>query len=126
MTDFIITVLGTCGISSIITFFLTKRKYNVEVQGGAIENADKSLDFYVKLVNDMKQHLEDIKAQNQAEFEELKQQNTELKKQVTDLSDEIFSMKKFACYKDTCKRRLKDPKQKAVRNTTKKKSNEVL
>ena len=112
MTDFIITVLGTCGISSIITFFLTKRKYNVEVQGGAIENADKSLDFYVKLVNDMKQHLEDIRAQNQAEFEELKQQNTELKKQVTDLSDEIFSMKKFACYKESCKGRWEEPKQK--------------
>ena len=112
MTDFIITVLSTCGISSIITFFLTKRKYNVEVQGGAIENADKSLDFYVKLVNDMKQHLEDIKAQNQAEFEELKQQNTELKKQVTDLSDEIFSMKKFACYKELCKGRWEEPKQK--------------
>ena len=126
MTDFIITVLSTCGISSIITFFLTKRKYNVEVQGGAIENADKSLDFYVKLVNDMKQHLMDFKAQNQAEFEELKQQNTELKKQVTDLSDEVISMKKFACYKDSCKRRCKDQKQKAVRNTTKKKSNEVL
>ena len=126
MTDFIITVLSTCGISSIITFFLTKRKYNVEVQGGAIENADKSLDFYVKLVNDMKQHLEDIKAQNQAEFEELKQQNTELKKQVTELSDEIFSMKKFACYNDSCQRRRKDPKQKVVRNTTKKNSNEVL
>lgn len=126
MTDFIITVLSTCGISSIITFFLTKRKYNVEVQGGAIENADKSLDFYVKLVNDMKQHLMDFKAQNQAEFEELKQQNTELKKQVTDLSDEILSMKKFACYKESCNRRWKDQKQKAVRNTTKKKSNEVL
>ena len=126
MTDFIITVLSTCGISSIITFFLTKRKYNVEVQGGAIENADKSLDFYVKLVNDMKQHLMDIKVQNQAEFEELKQQNTELKKQVTDLSDEILSMKKFACYKESCNRRWKDQKQKAVRNTTKKKSNEVL
>ena len=126
MTDFIITVLGTCGISSIITFFLTRRKYNVEVQEGAIENADKSLDFYVKLVNDMQQHLVDIKAQNKAEFEELKQQNTELKKQVTDLSDEILSMKKFACYKESCNRRWKDPKQKAVRNTTKKKSNEVL
>ena len=126
MTDFIISVLSTCGISSIITFFLTKRKYNVEVQGGAIENADKSLDFYVKLVNDMKQHLEDIKAQNQAEFEELKQQNTELKKQVTELSNEILSMKQFACYKASCQRRRKDPKQKVVRNTTKKNSNEVL
>lgn len=128
MTDLIITILSTCGISSIITFFLTKRKYNVEVEGSAIENADKSLDFYVKLVEDMKKQLIDIKAQSKSEFEEIKKQNEELQLKVTNLSNEINSMKKFACYNEKCKRRADEPKQIVARKvqTPKKKSNEVL
>ena len=125
MTDLIITILSTCGISSIITFFLTKRKYNVEVEGSAIENADKSLDFYVKLVEDMKRQLNDIKTQNQTEFEELKQQNIELKQQVANLSDEVVSMKKFACYNEHCKKRAEEPKKIVLKNK-KPKKNEVL
>lgn len=125
MTDLIITILSTCGISSIITFFLTKRKYNVEVEGSAIENADKSLDFYVKLVEDMKKQLIDIKAQSKSEFEEIKKQNEELQFKVTNLSNEINSMKKFACYNEKCKKRAEEPK-KVVLKTKKPKNNEVL
>ena len=128
MTDLIITILSTCGISSIITFFLTKRKYNVEVEGGAIENADKSLDFYVKLVEDMKKQLTDIKNQSNSEFTEIKKQNEELHLKVTNLSNEINSMKQLACYNEKCKNRANEPKQIAERKvqTSKKKPNEIL
>lgn len=128
MTDLIITFLSTCGISSIITFFLTKKKYNVEVDGGAIENADRSLDFYVKLVEDMKKQLTDIKAQSNSEFTEIKKQNEELQLKVTNLSIEINSMKKCACYNEKCTKRAKEPKQIVERKiqTSKKKPNEIL
>lgn len=121
MTDLIITILSTCGISSIITFFLTKRKYNTEVDGNAIENADKSLDFYVKLVSDMKQQLVDIKAQSKTEYEEIKRQNIELQKQVEGLRIEVTSMKQLACYNEACKRRRKEPKEPKIRKTVKQK-----
>lgn len=128
MTDLIITILSTCGISSIITFFLTRRRYNVEVEGGAIENADKSLDFYVKLVEDMKKQLTDIKTQSNSEFKEIKKQNEELQLKVTNLSNEINSMKQFACYNENCKKRANEPKPIVERKvqTSKKKSIEVL
>lgn len=128
MTDLLITILSTCGISSIITFFLTKRRYNVEVEGGAIENADKSLDFYVKLVEDMKKQLTDIKTQSKSDFKEIKKQNEELQVKVTHLSNEINSMKKFACYNEKCKDRAYEPTPIVVVKvpTSKKKSNEIL
>lgn len=121
MTDLIITILSTCGISSIITFFLTKRKYNTEVEGNAIENADKSLDFYIKLVSDMKQQLVDIKSQSKTEYEEIKKQNIELQKQVEGLRIEVTSMKQLVCYNEACKRRRKEPKEPKVRKIAKKK-----
>lgn len=84
MKEIIITAI--CGmmataISTLVTFFSTKKKYISEVQSNDIGNLRESLNFYKELSDDNTRRLEEILAKNK-EFEstvlQLKTENQDL------------------------------------------------
>ena len=72
-------------ISSLVTFFLTRRKYNTEVDSQQIENMEKSFDIYKKMME------ESMKVQNQR-IDALQKENDNLRKQVYDLQQQLITM----------------------------------
>ena len=92
----IVALIGV--VSTFITYFLTKRKYNAEVSSKEIENMSSSFDLYKKMTN------ETITAQNK-KIELLQRENSELKEQVNHLQLQIASLLDAICYDTTCKLR---------------------
>jgi len=48
---------GVAIITSVITWLLARRKYNVEVNGGELDNIQKQLDIYKEIVEDTRKQL---------------------------------------------------------------------
>lgn len=98
MTENIITALiAVCssGITGFLTWLLSRRKYNAEVDSSRIENLQKSLDFYIELSNDTKMRLSEILERNKlldAQVVVLSRENNELKEQVKQQSIHIDSL----------------------------------
>lgn len=65
-------------VSSFTTWFFTKRKYNTEVDANLITNMQESLEFYKTLADD-----------NKARLEEVLRENAELRKEITDLREQV-------------------------------------
>ena len=86
-TEILVLLLAGDGIlagtiSSVVTWLLTRKKYNSEVENGNIQNMQEALEFYKTISDDYKRRLEDeIKGHN-AEVAELKAENAELKKEL--------------------------------------------
>jgi len=65
-------------ISSVVTFFLTRKKYNTEVDSQQIENMSKSFDTYKRM---MEETLEAQQKMNEVTINSLTTQVTDLKKE---------------------------------------------
>lgn len=99
--EIIVSILGMLGISNIITFILTKRKYNVEVDSQRIENLNEAFDVYKKMTEetlDSQKRLmeatitfqnQTIESQNK-KLDELQKENETLRKQVADLQLQLI------------------------------------
>lgn len=81
-------------ISALVSWFLTKRKYNSEVDSTVIENLQKSLDFYKILVDDNKERLDEVLRRNEA-----------LESEINDLRKQMFNVMSNICYNMTCTHR---------------------
>lgn len=88
-------------VSSIVTFVLTKRKYNVEVDSQQIENMSKSFDIYKKMmeetIDSQKKLMEatisyqnDIISSQNKKIEDLQKENETLRKQVSELQLQLI------------------------------------
>lgn len=69
MNEIILTgIVGlvTTLTSSILTWFLTKKKYHSEVDNNLIKNMQESLDFYRQLSDDNSKRLEEVLKRNEA------------------------------------------------------------
>ena len=80
-------------VSSVVTFFLTKRKYNTEVDSQQIENMSKSFDTYKRMMEEtleaQKRMMEStINAQNE-KINGLEKENTFLRQQVDSLRNQM-------------------------------------
>lgn len=67
--------LISSGVTSFITWFFTRRKYNTEVDSNEIKNLKDSLDFYEKIVRDNNKKLSfyiDLAENNRVEVYRLK------------------------------------------------------
>lgn len=73
-------------LSGFATFIFTRRKYISEVKDNDIENMRKSLQFYIDMVEDNKRKLDDY----QAEIVQLRNENTELRRNMQELSMQII------------------------------------
>lgn len=78
------TILGSNIASAVVTYFVTKKKYNVEVDANIIQNMQDSLEFYKKLCDD-----------NTARLQEVLKRNEELNAQVLSLQKEVLDVYKF-------------------------------
>lgn len=86
-TEIIIALIGILStvISSWVSWFLTRRKYNSEVDNDLIKNMQDSLEFYKKLSDDNKSRLDEVLKRNENLEEEVK----ELRQQVMGLMTSI-------------------------------------
>lgn len=100
-TEIIIALIGVFStiVSSWTTWFLTRKKYNSEVDQNLIQNMKESLDFYKQLSDDNKSRLEEVLARN----EELEKRNDRLEEEVKKLRDQMFTLMNQICLDLTCK-----------------------
>ena len=100
-TEIIIALIGVFStiVSSWTTWFLTRKKYNSEVDQNLIQNMKESLDFYKQLSDDNRARLEEVLARN----EELEKRNDRLEEEVKKLRDQMFTLMNQICLDLTCK-----------------------
>lgn len=99
MANIIITALVglVCTIvTSTITFFHTRKKYNTEVESIQIKNLKNSIDLYKEVTG------ETITTLNNR-INKLQKENDELKAQVAHLQSQMVHMLDAICYDTTCK-----------------------
>ena len=98
-TEIIIALIGlfTTVSSSVITWFLTRKKYNSEVDQNLIQNMKESLDFYRQLSDD-----------NKSRLEEVLKRNDELEEEVKKLRDQMFTLMSQICLDLSCKIRQRN------------------
>lgn len=84
----IVTVVTNI-ITGVTSHFLTRKKYNTEVDNNLIANMQKSLDFYKQLSDDNKERLNELIKRN----DELELQVSQLREQVFKLMNELYGNK---------------------------------
>lgn len=91
--EIIIAVIGIIStvISGWVSWFFTRKKYNVEIDNNIISNMRESLEFYKQLSDDNKQRLDEVLKRNDALEVEIK----ELRKQVSELM--LMTCKDLTC-----------------------------
>ena len=97
-----ILITGLIGlISSIVTgwasWFLTRKKYNAEVDQTLVQNMKASLDFYKQLSDD-----------NRDRLQEVLKRNDELEQEVKKLRDQVFIIMNQICLNSQCQVRIKN------------------
>lgn len=93
----IVSLLVTI-VTNVVTWLLTRKKYNAEVDFTLLENMQKSLDFYKQLSDDNSKRLEEVLQRN----EKLEQKNEDLEKEIRELRNQIFSIMQNICYNLSC------------------------
>ena len=95
-TEIIIALIGIFStiLSSWTTWFLTRKKYNSEVDQNLIQNMKESLDFYKQLSDD-----------NRSRLEEVLKRNDELESDVKNLRNQMFNLMSQICFDLSCKLR---------------------
>lgn len=94
--DVIIT--GAVGlVSTILSWFLARRKYNSEVDNNLIHNMKESLEFYKQLSDDNRQRLDEVLKKNDA-----------LEEEVKELRNQLFSLMNSICTDLSCQIRKRD------------------
>lgn len=85
-SEILITLTGLfCTlVSSIVTFILTKRKYNTEVDSQQIQNMSNSFEIYKKIME------ETVQTQNR-KIEMLQKENDNLRQQIYQLQMQIVN-----------------------------------
>lgn len=120
MTSTIITALVGlfCTLaSSVVTFLLTKRKYDIEVDSQQIENMSKSFDIYKRTMDETLAMQNNRIAMQEETIKQLQAENSDLRKQVHNLQMQIAQMFSAMCYDTTCNlRKLGFPLDKAPVN----------
>ena len=97
-----ILITGLIGlISSILTgwasWFITRKKYNAEVDQTLVQNMKSSLDFYKQLSDD-----------NRDRLQEVLKRNDELEQEVKKLRDQVFIIMNQICLNYQCQVRVKN------------------
>ena len=86
-TEIVMAIVGVLctGLSSLITFFLTRRKYNSEVESQVVENVKSAFEAYKRVMEDT------VNSQNK-KIQELQEENAYLKKQFEMMQSQLVSL----------------------------------
>lgn len=84
-------------VSNGITWFLTRRKYNAEVDGSKIENLAKIIDVQNEQIKNLQERLNSSLERNK----QLEQELIDVRKQVTDLMMKLIDQHIVSDEKDT-------------------------
>lgn len=97
-TGILATLVGLfcSALSSGFTFFLTKRKYNTEVDSQLIKNMRDSFDVHKQMMDEI------FKTQNK-KLEMLEKENNDLRQQVSQLQMQMINILGSICLDTTCK-----------------------
>lgn len=87
--------LITSVISSCVTWFLARKKYNSEVDLNLVEKMEKSLEFYKSLSDD-----------NRIRLEEITDRNNELNTEIQELRKQVLNLTMNICMDLTCVNRV--------------------
>ena len=95
--------------TNIATFFLTRRKYNTEVDSQKIKNMSDSFDTYKKMMESnlatQKETMEIVITSQNQKIELLQKENNSLKQQVSQLQMQMINILGSICLDSTCKLR---------------------
>jgi len=72
-------------VSSVVTFFLTKKKYNTEVEAQQIENMEKSFNAYKSMMEETVKGLKD-------RIEVLQRENESLRNQINQMQAQMLNL----------------------------------
>lgn len=81
----ILPLLGLLGISNVVTFFLTRKKYITEVDSQQIKNVEDSFELYKKIMTDAVRTQDNKIALLQKENDSLRAQVNQLQMQMITL-----------------------------------------
>lgn len=116
MDPIILTALCT-SISSIVTgfvtFILTKKKYNIEVDNTYIQNMQKSLEFYEKLSDDNSRRLTAVLDRNQyleERYLKVEERNERLEAEIEKVKNQMITVMGQICLNLACDARIHNPK----------------
>lgn len=98
-TEILLVLLAGDGIlagtiSSVVTWLLTRKKYDSEVDNSNINNMRESLEFYTRLADDYKERLASEIESHNKEVAELKAENAELRKELSEYKKELREQEK--------------------------------
>lgn len=96
-------IVGGIGLlTTVVSWFLAKKKYNTEVESNIIQNMQETLDFYKKVSDDNKQRLKENCEENEAlrksnialkeELDALKVENKTLKEEIEALKNQLKTL----------------------------------
>lgn len=100
-------------ITGVVTFLLTRRKYNSEVDGSYIHNMQKSLEFYERLSEDNSKRLAAVLDRNQyleERYLKVEERNERLEAEVEKLKTQMINIMGQICLNLACESRLNNPK----------------
>lgn len=89
---------GSAAISSFVTWLLSRRQQNADIDNTVIEGMQKSLEFYEKLSDDTKKRLEEAVEERSVLNAKVEQQGKEL----ADLKSEMLKLSISICYNMSC------------------------
>lgn len=80
-------------VSSVVTFILTKRKYNTEVDSQQIRNMSDAFDLYKKTMEEslssQKARMEAVIQSQNDKIDALQKENNDLRQQVSDFKNQV-------------------------------------
>lgn len=97
----IITALvgtGSAAISSCVTWLLSRKKQNADIDNAVIEGMQKSLEFYENLSDDTKKRLEEAVKERNILSDKIEQQG----KEIAELKSEMLRLTVSICYNMSC------------------------
>lgn len=108
------TLCSTCSsaITGVITFLLTKKKYNIEVDNTYIQNMQKSLEFYEKLSDDNSKRLTAVLDRNQyleERYLKVEERNERLEAEIEKVKTQMITVMGQICLNLACEARVHNP-----------------
>lgn len=88
-------------ISAFVSYLVTRKKYESEVQTNDINNMSQSLDFWVKTSENQKQELEQL----HEKCAKLQERNDQLERDIAELKHNMYNFMAQVCLSHTCKLR---------------------